>query len=114
MAAVTLVPCACGCDRWVLPVWRARFATVDCRTRGAHCRVCRQAPATPGCVTCEPCRTRKREATYRSRARGALAEVYRGAGNVEAVFQAAKARARREWHVDGWSQRMSYGQYIDR
>ncbi len=114
VAAVTLVPCACGCGRVVLPIYAHRFATVHCRERGATCRRCRKAPATAGCVTCQPCREAHRLVVARQRATEQLDARFAGAGDVEAKFQAAKAQLRRDLRVDPWGQRMPYARYMDR
>lgn len=117
MAAVTLVPCACGCGRVVLPIRAHRFATEACRLAGdrpqGRCVRCHR-PKTPEDGTfkcCTKCRQRGRVKAKRDREtpRPALAPAM----DIEAVFAATKARLRREWHVDGWSQRMPYGQFID-
>lgn len=108
MAAVTLVPCACGCGRVVLPIYAHRFATQACRERGATCRRCRKAPATDGCVTCAPCREAHRLVVARRRGATQLDERYRGAGDVEARFRQAKADLRRTLRVDPWAQRATW------
>lgn len=108
MAAVTLVPCACGCGRVVLPIYAHRFATVHCRERGATCRRCRKAPATAGCVTCQPCREAHRLVVARRRAAEQLDARYLGAGDVEARFRQAKAHLRRTLRVDAWAQRATW------
>lgn len=116
MAAVTLVPCACGCGRVVLPIKAHRFATEACRLAGDRprnrCVRChRPKTAEDGFKCCETCREYGRRKSQRDRQ--TPRPVQAPAIDVEAVFRAEKARLRREWHVDGWSQRMPYGQFID-
>lgn len=108
MGAVRLVPCACGCGRVVLPIRRHRFATRDCRARGARCTRCHQAAATAGFTTCPTCRAAHRAAVARCLATDRVSPRYRETRNIEAVFQQAKAHLRRTLHVDPWAQKSSW------
>ena len=112
MAAVRLVPCACGCGRVVLPMRAYRFATAACRTRGDQvgdrCVRCKRRKTfedgTFKC--CTKCRADGRRKSRRCRQ--GQRPVQAPARNLEAVFAAAKAEARRNWHIDPWQQRPTW------
>lgn len=109
VAAVTLVPCACGCGRVVLPMRAYRFATEACRARGDQMgdRCKRQKTIADGPFKC--C-TRCREAgrVKARRCRQTQRPVHAPTSSIEAVFAAAKAEARRRWHIDPWAQRATW------
>jgi len=108
VAPVTLRPCACGCGRVVLPIRAHRFATAACRARGdqvgVRCVRCHRVKTSEDGAfkCCTKCREAGRRKSHRCRQ--TQRPVQAPARSIEAVFQAAKAEARRRWHIDPWAQ----------
>lgn len=113
MSAPDLPRCQCGCGRRIPRNWKSAYYSRACRAKAGHCRHC-DALASPGFVTCADCRARiqTRRRTQAARDLERLDARYLGAGDVDATFAAAKAALRREWHIDPWAQRSSWGEWF--